>query len=419
MGMRSAYAPVRPARARDARVMTLPPVREAAPYGMEDWARDDELDMWGDDAARLDTEQDDVFSTLLTPELEETLDFTDIVPVVRAAPRRPAVARHTYIPAPTYRPASMRLSPARPAALRPSPVRPGRVRQVTHRLAEIGAIRPVVRIPARAPRRAKHAAARPVTWQTKLPPVWLLANLVIVLAVGMAVLPRVLPADAASACTWHTVVPGDTLGNLGSAHHSTALAIARANSITNPDLIFVGQRICIPLTSAAHAASAPAVPHVSQPPNYGSARGVQQFIQYALPYARRAHEATGWPVSVILAQWGLEQGWKIPGYTGFNWGNVAALPGEPTVNGIAVPGSPAAFAYAHTPDDGLRYYVRVAHLSYYRTVGRAGNESGAEAAARALGASPWDAGHYTDSGNPGSSLVSIMRVYNLFWYDTH
>ena len=45
--------------------------------------------------------------------------------------------------------------------------------------------------------------------------------------------------------------------------------------------------------------------------------------------------------------------------------------------------------------------------------------SGANAAARALGQSPWDWGHYTNRGDPGSSLISIMRVYNLYYYDTH
>jgi hypothetical protein len=146
---------------------------------------------------------------------------------------------------------------------------------------------------------------------------------------------------------------------------------------------------------------------------------VRSFINLALPYARQAHAQTGWPTSVILAQWGLEHGWKIPGFTGYNWGNVAALAGQPTVNGIAVPGSPPRFAYAQTPATGLNYYVRVAKLGYYRAVAPTGRQYGAEAAARALGRSPWDAGHYTDHRDPGSSLVSIMRVYNLFWYDTH
>ncbi|HEX8036414.1 MAG TPA: hypothetical protein VF510_21330, partial [Ktedonobacterales bacterium] len=92
---------------------------------------------------------------------------------------------------------------------------------------------------------------------------------------------------------------------------------------------------------------------------------------------------------------------------------------EPTVNGIAVPGSPAAFAYARTPQDGTRIYVRVARLGYYSAVAPAATSGGVDAAARALGRSPWDAGHYTDHRDPGSSLLSILRVYNLYWYDTH
>jgi len=289
-----------------------------------------------------------------------------------------------------------------------------RVRSVTSRLAEAGRLRPVVHVPAR------HTSAEaPRTRSIKLPPVWILANLVILLVAGFAIAPRILPVDAASGCAWHTVVPGDTLGNLGWQNHTNALAIAHANHIANPNLIFVGQKLCIPMTQWAQTSAAPARPAPAVPPTYGSASNVREFIQLALPYARQAHTETGWPTSVILAQWGLEHGWRIPGFTGFNWGNVAALPGEPTVNGIAVPGSPPRFAYASTPQAGLNDYVRVAHLGYYSAVAPAGQAGGADAAARALGRSPWDAGHYTDHGDPGSSLISILRVYNLYWYDTH
>ena len=299
------------------------------------------------------------------------------------------------------------------------PVRVSAARRVgvlTTRLAELGAIRPAVRIPGRSATPNTASATR----VKKLPPLWLLTNIAILIVAAIAILPRAVQSiDAAAACDWHTVVPGDTLGNLGSAHHTNALAIAHANHINNPDLIFVGQRLCIPTTDWAQANAAPAVPAPAQPPNYGSASGVANFINFALPYTRSAHDQTGWPVSLILAQWGLEQGWRTPSYTGFNFGTVAALPGEPTINGIATPGSPAAFAYAHTPQDGLRYYVRVAHLGYYSAVAPTARQYGADAAARALGRSPWDAGHYTDHGDPGSSLVSILRVYNLYWYDTH
>lgn len=295
---------------------------------------------------------------------------------------------------------------------------PSRVAQATARLKQAGAARPVVVIPARG-RGGKEVGVTGRTGrQVKLPPIWLIANVILLLVAGLAVFPRLAPVDAASACAWHTVVPGDTLGNLGWKYHSSALALARANDIKNPNLIYVGQRLCIPMSAQAHAKSAPAVPAVSNPPKLGTARGVKQFIAFVLPYARRAHAQTGWPTSLILAQWGVEHGWRLPGYTGYNFGNCGAIPGEPTIGGLNVPGSPSAFSYARTPEDGLRQYVHVAHLGYYRAVAPAAR-SGVDAAARALGRSPWDAGHYTDHADPGSSLLAVLHVYNLYWYDSH
>lgn len=403
MGTRSALAPTRTSTARNARVLVLPPLPQKG--GVEDDGNGayDTTPGWADDAECGGEGAYFPLATLPMPERTETLDFTGFLATVQVATPATHVTRTT--------PRQVAQRPARAGS---------RVRQATRRLAEIGAIRPEVRIPGRViPAQSAGGRSTPARGRlAKLPPIWLLANLAIVLAAGLAVVPRIVPADAAAGCKWHTVVPGDTLGNLGWANHTSAVAIARANHIENLNLIYVGQKLCIPLTSSAQAHSAPAVPAAVHPPTYGSAKGVQSFVNFALPYARTAHAQTGWPTSVILAQWGLEQGWKIPGYTGFNWGNVAALPGQPTVNGIAVPGSPAAFAYANTPQQGLSYYVRVARLAYYSRV-RAAAANGADAAARALGTSPWDAGHYTATGSPGSSLLSIMRVYNLYWYDTH
>lgn len=296
-----------------------------------------------------------------------------------------------------------------------------RVAQATVRLKRAGAVRPVVVIPSRG-RGGKDVSAATTgraARRVKLPPIWLLANVIVLLVAGLAVFPRLLPVDAASACAWHTVVPGDTLGNLGWKNHTSALALARANDIKNPNLIYVGQRLCIPMSAQAHAHGAPAVPAVSNPPKLGTARGVSQFIAFVLPYARRAHAQTGWPTSLILAQWGVEHGWRLPSYTGYNFGNCGAIPGEPTIGGLNVPGSPSAFSYARTPEDGLRQYAHVAHLSYYTAVAPAARNSGVDAAARALGRSPWDAGHYTDHGDPGSSLLTVLHVYNLYWYDSH
>ena len=236
-------------------------------------------------------------------------------------------------------------------------------------------------------------------------------------------------------CIWHRVVSGDTLGNLGSRYHSNALTIAQANLIPNPNRIFVGQYLCIPdppgaSASRTPASSAPASSDFASQaplttvmpdpaPNGGSASGVRAFVKLVLPYARAAHAATGWPTSLILAQWGIEQGWHVPGYTGYNFGNCGAVPGEPLVPGLKVAGSPAAFAYAPTPNDGLRIYVEVAHLGFYAAVAPAAS-GGVDAAARALGQSPWDAAHYTaPGGDPGSSLIAVLHAYNLYQYDTH
>lgn len=233
---------------------------------------------------------------------------------------------------------------------------------------------------------------------------------------------QVVPAvqsSHADGCTWYNVQAGDTLSKIGARFGASVADLAATNHIPNPDLIFAGQRLCIPSTASAGSSSTNG-PVTNGPVTNGAnvrASGEAAFVAAALPYAQRAAQQTRWPTSLILAQWGLEQGWKTPGYTGFNWGNVAALPGEPTVGGIQKVGSPAAFAYATTPEDGLRYYMRVAQLGYYSAVGPAAASQGVDAAARALGRSPWDAGHYTDRGDPGSSLLNMLRTYNLYQYD--
>jgi LysM repeat protein len=206
----------------------------------------------------------------------------------------------------------------------------------------------------------------------------------------------------ASSCTWYTVASGDTLSQISERSGVSVETLAAVNQIADPNLIFTNQVLCIPANGDAAQG---VVVH-----------GEAAFVQYVLPYARRAHADTGWPVSMILAQWGLEQGWETPRFTGYNWGNCGAVPDEPTVPGTSAPGSPSAFAYAPGPEDGLRIYLHVAHLSYYTAIAPAA-QNGPDAAARALGNSPWDAGHYTDHGDPGSSLIAIMQDFNLYQYD--
>jgi hypothetical protein len=301
------------------------------------------------------------------------------------------------------------------------------VRRVTERVIHVAAIRPVVRVPATLRARvidtaiadAEVVEAEPATRRRafKLPPIWMLTNLAIVAALLFGFAPQIMTAGAAAGCKWYRVQPGDTLAKLSHRYGVSIHELASSNHIQNINLIYVDQNMCIPMMPLA-SSNQPAPAPASHPPTYSAPGNVKAFINYTLPYARTASQQTGWPVSVILAQWGLETGWRTKTYTGFNWGNCGAMPGQPTIGGINKPGSPAAFAYANSPAQGLAEYTHVAHLGYYTHVAQAAH-NGADAAARALGQSPWDWGHYTNRGDPGSSLVSIMRVYNLYYYDTH
>jgi hypothetical protein len=152
--------------------------------------------------------------------------------------------------------------------------------------------------------------------------------------------------------------------------------------------------------------------------------GVHDFICTALPFARLVQvkqKQNGlphpWYVSVIIAQWGVEHGWHIPDYTGYNWGNSSAIPGFDSVGGLNVPGSPGAFAYAHTPLEGVSIYEIFTRMHFYTAVYQ-NYPNGPVAQAEALGQSPWDAGHYQEGGGiPGQSILNAMNGYNLYRFD--
>jgi hypothetical protein len=153
-------------------------------------------------------------------------------------------------------------------------------------------------------------------------------------------------------------------------------------------------------TPPGQASRQPAVPD-DLPAN------VRAFVLLALPYALQANGALGWQTSVILAQWGLEHGWQVPDAQGYNWGNTEYAPGC---------SRPGRFCYAPTPSEGLREYIYTASLSFYDGV-RAAVVRGADATAVALGESPWDEGHYGGAAHPGSSLLAILRAFNLYRLD--
>ena len=54
------------------------------------------------------------------------------------------------------------------------------------------------------------------------------------------------PAPEAPACSaWHIVVRGDTLNKIAAKYGSSVAALTRANNLANPNVIYVGQKLCI------------------------------------------------------------------------------------------------------------------------------------------------------------------------------
>jgi len=54
------------------------------------------------------------------------------------------------------------------------------------------------------------------------------------------------PPPPPGTCTWYTVKAGDSLGKIALTYGTTVWALQQANHIRNPNLIYVGMRLCIP-----------------------------------------------------------------------------------------------------------------------------------------------------------------------------
>ena len=73
----------------------------------------------------------------------------------------------------------------------------------------------------------------------------------ITLAVAVLALAMFLPVGAQNCATQYTVKAGDNLYRIGLAHNVPFPQIAAANNLANPNLIFVGQVLCIPAAATA------------------------------------------------------------------------------------------------------------------------------------------------------------------------
>jgi putative chitinase len=69
--------------------------------------------------------------------------------------------------------------------------------------------------------------------------------------------PTATPAPPASGATTHIVQPGENVFRIALRYGTTVEAIAQANGIANPRLIYVGQQLTIPSTGGQPAQPSP------------------------------------------------------------------------------------------------------------------------------------------------------------------
>lgn len=167
---------------------------------------------------------------------------------------------------------------------------------------------------------------------------------------------------------------------------------------------------------AGHAASTGAKWQAKAPTGSGK---IDVFIRQTLTYARQAHDATGWPVALVLSQWFIEHDGYLPDrYVGDGYDVAHAVPFDSPQGTCLGYGenSDGTFCYAANMEQGLAIWLHVARLPFYAQVPIAAKQ-GDDAAAHALGASPWASSGYRLNGVAGGSLISVMREYNLAQYD--
>lgn len=134
------------------------------------------------------------------------------------------------------------------------------------------------------------------------------------------------------------------------------------------------------------------------------------FAEYRtkmMPYAVRAKQATNIPTDVILVQWANESGngssqkaKNNNNHGGIKWSKYAVLAGKDS----------GGFAIYASLDQFTTDYIRVMKLSYYNAVRTTGATGNVVNTIKALGASPYDAGHYMLGTVAGGKLLNMLGL---------
>ncbi len=89
------------------------------------------------------------------------------------------------------------------------------------------------------------------------------AVILLMIAVPAYAAPAAHSYGGSSCVQWYTVQCGDTLGNIAWRYGTTAWTLANRNGISNPNVIYPGQTICVRWGGAP-----PPPPHPKPPPHH-------------------------------------------------------------------------------------------------------------------------------------------------------
>ncbi len=143
----------------------------------------------------------------------------------------------------------------------------------------------------------------------------------------------------------HIVRPGETLQTIGQRYGVDWLALARANNMTNPNLIYVGQVIILPSEARLDGAAA-TQPGVALPVR--TARGARAGRQYRLHVTQY-----GDSLARIAQDYGLNA-YDISTLNGFR-GDTRLYLGDLVLLPQSAAAAPAVRSFS--PSDGLRQHV--------------------------------------------------------------
>lgn len=125
-----------------------------------------------------------------------------------------------------------------------------------------------------------------------------------------------------------------------------------------------------------------------------------QFQAAFTSYAEQAAAGTGLLPGLFLAQWAVETAYASSFAGTFNLGNITRG------------GSQFGFVNYGSYTQAVDAEILLLHDAPYAGVlAAAGADLGQQCIA--LGASPWDAGHYDNGGGPGSSLIATLPVFGM------